>query len=66
MNNAVSEIAAIDFFWDKLVPGGVVVLDDYSYSVQFMEQHSAFDKFCTQHNVRVLELPTGQGLIFKS
>jgi O-methyltransferase len=65
MNNAASEIAAIDFFWDKLVPGGIVVLDDYSYSVQFMEQHTAFDKFCTQHNVRVLELPTGQGLIFK-
>lgn len=65
MNNAASEIAAAEYFWDKLVPGAVVVLDDYAYSRQFLAQHKAFDDFCERKGVSVLALPTGQGLIFK-
>ena len=30
MNNPIPEVAALKFFWDKLVPGAVVILDDYS------------------------------------
>jgi O-methyltransferase len=65
MNNAVSEIAAAEYFWDKLVPGAVVVLDDYAYSQQVLAQHNAFNEFCERKGTSVLALPTGQGLIFK-
>lgn len=65
MNNAASEIAAAEYFWDKLVPGAVVVLDDYAYSRQFLAQHNAFNEFCERKGTSVLALPTGQGLIFK-
>ncbi|HZL30489.1 MAG TPA: TylF/MycF/NovP-related O-methyltransferase [Pseudolabrys sp.] len=65
MNNAASEIAAISFFWDKLVAGAVVVLDDYAYSPAFLAQHKAFNEFCSSKGVCVLALPTGQGLIIK-
>ncbi|MCJ8299697.1 MAG: TylF/MycF family methyltransferase [Pseudomonadales bacterium] len=66
MNNATAEIAAIEYLWDKLVFGGVVVLDDYAYGQEFIEQKHAWDKFALEHNFTILSLPTGQGLIIKN
>ena len=65
MNNSASEIATIEFFWDKLVRGAIVVLDDYAYSPQFLSQNRAFNEFCDRKGIQVLALPTGQGLIIK-
>lgn len=31
MNNTAPEIAAAEHFWDRLVPGGMIVLDDYGW-----------------------------------
>ena len=64
MNNWKPEIAAGEFFWNKLVKGGVIVLDDYGY-VGFHPQKHEWDKFALGKGVRILLLPTGQGLIFK-
>ncbi len=64
MNCVEPEIAAAEFFWDKLVSGAVVVLDDYGWT-QHYEQKVAFDEFASIKGVRVLAMPTGQGLIFK-
>ena len=66
MNNANAEIAAIDHLWDKLVFGGVIVLDDYAYGEEFIEQKIAWDKFAKLNNFDILTLPTGQGLIIKN
>lgn len=65
MNSAIPEIAAAEFFWDKIVGGGVIVLDDYCYSRHFVKQKMAFDKFSVQISTEVLALPTGQGIILK-
>ncbi len=64
MNCVIPEIAAAEFFWDKLVPGAVVVLDDYGWSAH-RPQKEAFDEFTRKRNTQVLTLPTGQGLIIK-
>ena len=64
MNIVVPEIAAIEHFWDKLVPGAVVVLDDYGWSEHRL-QREAMDRFASSRNVQILPLPTGQGLILK-
>ena len=64
MNAVAPEIAAIHYFWDKIVVGGVVVLDDYGFSLH-TEQKYAFDEFAKQKNTSILSLPTGQGIIFK-
>ena len=64
MNCAAPEIAAAEYFWDKLVPGAVIVLDDYGWEAHY-EQKLAFDQFAARRGARVLALPTGQGLIFK-
>jgi hypothetical protein len=65
MNCAAPEIAAGEFFWPRLVPGAVVLLDDYAYA-GYTPQKEAWDDFARRHATQVLTLPTGQGLILKS
>jgi O-methyltransferase len=64
MNCVEPEIAAANYFWDKLVIGGVMILDDYGFSLH-IEQKKAFDVFAEAHNQSILCLPTGQGIIIK-
>jgi O-methyltransferase len=64
MNAAPPEIAALDYFWDKIVPGGIVVLDDYGWP-RHEPQKAALDAFAQRKETRVLALPTGQGLMIK-
>lgn len=64
MNCAKPEIESATYFWDKLVPGAIVLLDDYAY-VGFEEQHKAFGKFARDKGIKILSLPTGQGLFIK-
>lgn len=65
MNSVYPEISAIDFFWDKLEKGAIVILDDYGFEMH-LAQKIAFDEFCSKKGCEVLSLPTGQGMIVKS
>ncbi len=64
LNCAAPEIAAVEYFWDRLVSGAAIVLDDYGWAKHIVQKH-AFDDFARQKNVPILSLPTGQGLIIK-
>lgn len=64
MNNMIPEIAAMEYFWDKVVINGMVVLDDYGFPMH-INQKIAFDKFAKKVGHEILTLPTGQGLIIK-
>ena len=64
MNCVRPEIAAAEFFWPKLVSGGIMLLDDYGFSAH-IDQKDAFDLFATRIGVQILSLPTGQGLMIK-
>ena len=64
MNVAAAEMAAAQFLWPRLVPGALVLLDDYGWAAH-LNQKRAWDGFAQQHGVMVLALPTGQGLIVK-
>ena len=64
LNTTAPSIAAAEFFWDRLVTGAPVVLDDYGHTA-FAGMREAFDDFARRHGVQVLPLPTGQGLLFK-
>jgi hypothetical protein len=64
MNIVEPEIAAMEFFWDRLSPGAPVVLDDYGWST-YRPQKDAMDSFAERKNVAILALPTGQGLVLK-
>jgi hypothetical protein len=64
MNCVHPEIAALEFFWDKIVKGGIIILDDYGYPGH-ENQKKAHDDFANKHNVKILSLPTCQGVIIK-
>ncbi len=64
MNVLAPEIAAANYFWDKLVSGGVMILDDYGFPSHIV-QKNAFDVFAKERGVTILYIPTGQGIIFK-
>ena len=64
MNCAPPEVAALEHFWDRLVGGAPVLLDDYAY-LGYTPQKLAMDEFAQSHGVSVCSLPTGQGLILR-
>lgn len=65
MNCVAPEVAALEFFWDKMVSGGIIVLDDYGYANSTNDQKEAHDNFAKSKGVQILTLPTCQGLIIK-
>jgi len=65
MNIAKPELAAMEHFWDRLVPGAPVVFDDYGW-LAYREQKEVLDRFAQDRGVEILTLPTGQGLLIKS
>jgi hypothetical protein len=64
MNCAPPEVAAAEFFWERLVGGAIVLLDDYGFPGH-EAQREALDGFAAAKQVKILCLPTGQGLIVK-
>lgn len=66
MNNPAPEIAALEFFWDRLVPGAIVILDDYAYAEDYRTSKNAMDALSAKLGCTILTMPTGQGLIFKT
>lgn len=64
MNCSPPEVAAMNFFWDRLLPGAVVLFDDYAYQ-GFEPQKHALDAFAKEKQVLIASLPTGQGLLIK-
>lgn len=63
LNNAAAEVGALDILFDKMTTGGIILLDDYGWSF-YREQKLAEDKFFASRGLDVMELPTGQGLVF--
>jgi SAM-dependent methyltransferase len=64
LNCSLPEVAAADALWDRLSPGGFVLLDDYAYH-GFRSKKLGMDEFAKRRGVEILSLPTGQGLMIK-
>jgi hypothetical protein len=64
MNCAYPERAALEFFWERMPRGGMVLLDDYCYA-GCEEQGRAIQASAERFGAEVLSLPTGQGLIVR-
>ena len=64
MNAAEPERAVLEFFWPRLVPGAIVILDDYAW-VACHRQKASMDEFAKSVGVPILSLPTGQGMLMK-
>jgi hypothetical protein len=64
MNCAAPEVAALEYFWDRLSVGAGVLLDDYAY-VGHECQRRAMDEAARRLGRSVLALPTGQGFLLR-
>ena len=64
LNNAPAEIGALEILFDRMSPGGILILDDYGW-LGYRAQKLAEDPWLAARGYHVLELPTGQGLVFK-
>jgi O-methyltransferase len=64
MNQVTPEMAAGEYLWPRLVPGAIVVLDDYGWRPHIAQKH-AWDAFAEKRGLRVLSMPTGQGILMK-
>jgi predicted O-methyltransferase YrrM len=62
MNNAPAEIAALEAIEHRLVPGAMIVLDDFG-ATPYRAQHIQETKWFGDRGRFVLELPTSQGLV---
>jgi len=65
LNQAPAEIAALEQLFDRVVPGGILILDDYEWSDIYRGQKLAEDVWFDARKYRVMPLPTGQGLVIK-
>lgn len=65
LNSPRAEIAVLKRLFDRVVPNGVIVFDDYGWKA-FRKQKEAEDAFMRARGHEILELPTGQGLVVKS
>ena len=65
LNQAPAEVAALDHLFDRMVPGGLLILDDYEWAGIYRPQKMAEDGWFDERRYRVMPLPTGQGLVIK-
>src|SRR5436309_2746702 len=66
MNAAEPEIATLRELWSRLVPGAVVLLDDYGGGPTHTRQRQAFDISAKEVGFYILASPTGQGFMIKT
>jgi len=64
LNSPAAEIGVLELLFDRVVPGGIIVFDDYGVHL-FRRQKEAEDAFMAARGYGILELPTGQGLVVK-
>lgn len=55
-------IKSINYFWDKIISGGILICDDYGSSKTIGAKRAMNDFF---NNKNIIELTTGQALVFK-
>ena len=64
LNSIRAELCVIEALWDRLVPGAMVLIDDYDW-ISCELQRDMWDVFARQHGLFIATLPTGQGILIK-
>jgi O-methyltransferase len=63
MNGSVPERAALEYFYDKIVPGGVIYFDDYGWD--FPELRATIEDFFMDKPETLLHFPSGNSIVVK-
>lgn len=64
LNVAVPELAALEIIHERLVPGGMIVFDDFGFQ-RYRDSHDAEMAFFRARGEVIFESPTGQGIYIK-
>ncbi len=64
LNSASAEKAVMEMLWDSLVPGAVVLIDDYAFKGH-EAQYRMWNSFAESRGRMIATLPTGQGLLLR-
>lgn len=64
LNSALPTLASLDFFWDKMLPGGIVLFDDFAWP-GYEDTRRQIEAWSDERGFDILHLPTGQALISK-
>ena len=64
LNAPEIETQCLKILWDKILPGGVILIDDYAYT-GFEYTNTLFNKFVQEIGVSILTTASGQGIIVK-
>ncbi|MBL4657166.1 MAG: hypothetical protein JKX73_04140 [Flavobacteriales bacterium] len=64
MNILLPNRAAMEHFWPKMTRGGIMIINDYAFPDRDIQQKNA-DEFADNVGVKILTMPTGQGIIIK-
>lgn len=59
-------LQACRWFWPRMVPGGIIILDDYGFYPYRFAARAAADEFFANRAETPIALPTGQGLVIKT
>ncbi len=65
LNSSSYEEKTIEAVWDRIVPHGIIVIDDYLFKGH-EEQYAMWNDFARQHKSSILSMPTGQGVLLKT
>lgn len=63
MNNSAAELMALEYFYEKMVPGGVIYIDDYGWN--HPDLRDAIDNFFVNKPEKLLHFPSGNSIVIK-
>lgn len=64
LNITSAEIGTIERIWNRITPGGIIILDDYGLAGH-EEQNVAWNEFSRKKDRMIMALPTGQGILMR-
>ncbi len=64
LNSAEAEAHVMPEIYERMTKGGIVVFDDYGFA-RYRDSALVHQKFLANKPERILELPTGQGMMVK-
>jgi len=64
LNSPEIEIECLKQLWGKILPGGMILIDDYAYS-GYGYTNNLFNNFAKEFNASILTTAWGPGLIIK-
>ena len=64
LNASAPTQRALEYVWSRMVPGGIIVFDDYGWA-QYSDQKRLIDKFFADKKDGLIAVPTGQAISVK-